>query len=155
MPKNFLAFLIFYVLAPIEYKPSLSTIPDGACCIQNTGGQPFCYVLTESQCNSANGNYKGDSVPCDPSPCACSWFCGHAVIIGSYFPLDCCGDTWWLWCDQCDWYWDQDQCRIIEHSWADVPCDWFIEHCPWHQPILYYTDTTGSSCIDCFSICPF
>ena len=40
--------------------------PNGACCLHGNG----CQIRTEQACTLAGGIYKGDDVPCTPSPCA-------------------------------------------------------------------------------------
>src|SRR4029079_15193351 len=51
-------------LAALWIAPSVAHAATGACCIERT-----CTQLTPDDCSARKGSYKGDGVPCDPSPC--------------------------------------------------------------------------------------
>ena len=44
---------------------------EGACCLTNHDGMPFCLMLTGEHCQAEDGDYQGDGSSCDDpgNPC--------------------------------------------------------------------------------------
>jgi hypothetical protein len=48
------------------------TIVPGACCFD---GGNACLILSQAECASQGGTFKGEATVCDPNPCPTTWAC--------------------------------------------------------------------------------
>ncbi|MEZ4651098.1 MAG: hypothetical protein R3E97_20380 [Candidatus Eisenbacteria bacterium] len=87
----------------------------GACCLRDGS----CVLLTSAQCAQESGEYMGDGVSCDPTPCegaygACCFPDGTCELEREFL----CGGEWQP-ADSCD----PNPCQIVpteERSWGEI-----------------------------------